>query len=614
MPGLFGLVCRDSTDLLTRLERMGEALHAGHERVRDRWVNEVTGVALGRESLGVFNPGAQPVFNAAGTLVLVMEGELFETGGLCQELARKGYPAMQASDPELALYLYESEGVGGFCRLQGVFALAVWDVERRQLVLANDRFGLRPLYYTQGPGLFAFAGEIKGLLALEGVSREIDDDAVAEFFAFEHVMGDKTLFREIHLLPPATVLTVRDGVVSRSSYWSLEYAPVSAERSEEAWVEEMVDLLSQAVRRRLREGVVVGLPLSGGLDSRTLLAVATQVLGVSLRTYTYGLPGSQDICRAQEVARVAGVPQRTLYLAEDYLSAYAEQTVERGEGLLSCLHSHGFALHAMADECQVMMLGNGADILFYTFRSYRPQLLTMQDGLAMNLFRVTNHPFREEEMAHLFSEQYYPRIKERAFASLESALAKLSPNSVDNIYDAHRLLGYHRRSVLQGLFTINHRLEYREPYYDYDVVDFALRVPPHLRWNRKIHRMVLARLSPALARLPEGAPAKPHGLRWVWQLTWQRLKRLGTRLGLARPAWLRHHSYNFAGLSYLLQTANRAWVEGILLSPRTLERGYFRPETIRQLVSDHMSGQRNVSYQLGVLVTFELWHRRFLDT
>jgi len=612
MPGLFGLVCRDSTDLLTRLERMGEALHAGHERVRDRWANEATGVALGRESLGVFNPGAQPVFNAAGTLVLVMEGELFETGGLCQELARKGYPAMQASDPELALYLYESEGAGGFCRLQGVFALAVWDVERRQLVLANDRVGLRPLYYTQGPGLFAFAGEIKGLLALEGVSREIDDDAVADFFAFECVLGDKTFFREVHLLPPATVLTVRDGVVDQHTYWNLAYAPFSPDRSEEAWVEEMVHLLSQAVARRLQKGVTVGFALSGGLDSCTLLAAITQALGAQLPTYTYGLPGSRDVECARQAARIAGVPHRMLYLSEDYLSAYAAQTVERTEGLLNCLNSHGFALHAMADECQAMMLGNGGDVLFYTYCSRYPKSLTMQGDVISNLFQL-NSLFSEEETARLFSQQYYPRVKGRALASLESTMAELTPNSVDNIYDTHQLLGYHRRSILQGLFTINHRLEYREPYYDYDVVDFALRIPPYLRWNRKIHRMALARLSPALARLPGGAPAKPHGLRRAWQLGQQRLKRLGGRLGITWPTQSKCCSCHFTDLSYLLRTANRAWVEGILLSPRTLERAYFRPETIRQLVSDHMSGQRNVSYKLGMLVTFELWHRRFLD-
>jgi asparagine synthase (glutamine-hydrolysing) len=613
VPGLFGLVCRDPTDLVAHLERMGEALHAGHELVRDRWINTATGVALGRESLGIFSPGPQPVFNLAGTLALVMEGEFCGLEALRRELAQQGYLAERASDPELALYLFESEGPEGLARLNGIFALAIWDLQHRQLTLVNDRFGLRPLYCTHRPGLFAFAGEIKGLLPLDGISREISHDAVADFFAFGHVLGDKTFFRDIHLLPPATVLTVHDGVVKKRAYWSLEYAPTSLDRSEEVWVEEMAHLLSQAVARRLQKGLAAGLPLSGGLDSRMLLAVATQVLGVSLPTYTYGLPGSQDVDRARRVAQVAGVPHRILHLEEDYLSAYAERSVRRAEGLLSCLSSHAFALHSMAEECQVMMLGNGGDTFFDVFRSYRPELLTMRGDMTCAFYQVTNHLFSTREAERLFSDRYYPRVKGRAFASLQSTMAELVPSSVDNIYDAHRLREYYRRSLFQGLFTINHRLEYSEPYYDYDLVDFALQVPVHLRWNRKIQRLTLARLSPSLARLPIQSAGKPHGLRRELRRGWQRMERLGRRLGIAWPRGAKRRPSSFTDLPYLLRTANREWVEEVLLSPRTLGRGYFRPETVQQLVKDHMSGRRNLCRQLGALITFELWHRRFLD-
>ena len=613
MPGLCGLVWDNTTDLGLCLERMGKALHAGHEQVQDRWVSEATGVALGRESLGVVNPAPQPVLNSVGTLALVMEGEFSDVEALRRQLDRQGYPAMAATDPELALYLFECEGVEGLSRLNGIFALAIWDMERRQLTLANDRFGLRPLYYTHAPGLFAFAGEIKGLLALDSVSREMDDGAVADLFAYGYVLGNKTLFREIHLLPPATVLTVRDDVVEQRAYWCLEYRRVGPDRPDEVWVEELTHLLAQAVARRLQNDTPVGLSLSGGLDSRTLLAVATQALGVFLPTYTYGLPGSRDIHRAQQIAKLVGVPHRTLYLEENYLSAYAEESAERTDGLLNCLNSHGFALHAMAEECPVAILGNGGDSFFLAFRSFRPQILDMEGDLISVFYRATNHPFSDREAARVFSEAYYPRVKGRAFASLESTLAALMPNSVDNVYDAHRLREYNRRSLLQGLATINHRLEYSEPYYDYDLVDFAMRVPVHLRWDRKIHEMVLARLSPALAHLPLRVPSTPTGMKRVWRRGWRRLGRLGARLGAPWPSGLGRGSYAFTDRSYLLRAANREWVEDVLLSPRTLERGYFRSEAIRQIVTDHMSGRHNRSGQLGVLLTFELWHRCFID-
>jgi asparagine synthase (glutamine-hydrolysing) len=172
---------------------------------------------------------------------------------------------------------------------------------------------------------------------------------------------------------------------------------------------------------------------------------------------------------------------------------------------------------------------------------------------------------------------------------------------------------YNRRSLLQGLATINHRLEYSEPYYDYDLVDFAMRVPVHLRWNRKIHKMALARLSPPLAHVPLGSPPKAVGLKREWRRGWRKLSRLGARLGIPWPGGLGRGSYAFTDRSYLLRTASREWVEDVLLSPRTLERGYFRSEAIRQIVTDHMTGRHNRSGQLGVLLTFELWHRCFID-
>jgi len=592
---------------------MVHALHAGCETVQDIWRNEATGVALGRESLGIFSPDPQPVFNSDRTLALAMEGELFAPVELRQDLAQKGYPAAEASDAELALYLFESEGPTGLAGLHGVFALAIWDIHRRQLILANDRFGLRPLYYTHRPDLFAFAGEIKGLLALNGVSRVVNDDAVADFFAFGYVLGQKTFFREIHLLPPATVLTVQDGTICQHTYWSLEYASVTRDRSDDACVEEMTHLLSQAVARRLAKGLTVGLPLSGGLDSLTLLAVATQVLGVSLPSYTFGLPGSQDMHHAQQAAQIVRVPHRALYLEENYLSAYAERTVERADGLLNCLNSHGLALQAMAKQCQVMMLGNGGDSFFYAYRSYRRKLLEIAGDMIQAYYQVTNRIFSAEETAHIFNDHYYTRIKGQAFASLESTLADLTPNSVDNIYDAHHLREHQRRYTLQGLFTVNHSLEYSEPYYDYDLVDFALGLPVHLRWDRNVHKMVLTRLSPPLARLTIKPLEKLPWFRRGWDKSWRRVKRLSMQLGIAWSAKAKPRPYHFTRLPYLLRTANRGWVEEVLLSRRTLERGYFRPQAIQQLVEDHMNQRRNLSLQLGALITFELWHRIFLD-
>jgi asparagine synthase (glutamine-hydrolysing) len=592
---------------------MGKALQVGNERVHDRWINAEAGVALGRESLGIFDPRPQPAFNTSRTLALVMEGKLFDTLDLRKKLTRNGLPASQATDPELALYLFESEGLGSFSQLHGIFALGIYDARTQQLILANDRFGLRPLYYTHRDDLFAFAGEIKGLLALKGISREIDHAAVADFFAFEHVLADKTLFREIRLLPPATILVVKNRSLKWHTYWSLEFSATSPERSGDDWRTELAHLLSKAVERRLETGHTVGLPLSGGFDSCTLLAVASQMLGVSLPTFTYGLPKSREIHRARQAARLMGVPHRTLHLERDYLSSLAEPAVLRTEGLLNCLSSHGFALQAMAPDCQVIMLGNGGDTLLDAFRSYRPQLLQMQGDLVGDYYRIVNNLFSEEQATRLFCDAYYPRVKGQAYTSLESSLADLTPNSVDNIYDAHRLREFNRRSVLQGLFTINHYLEYTEPYYDYDLVEFALKIPTQMRCDRLIQKQLLSSISPSLGYLLTEPRGKLQRLRRRLQQTLPSLWGILDLSRISRSGPLRSGAHSSSTLSYLLRTVDREWSEELLLSPRTLERGYFRPQTIQRMVQNHMSGKRDLARQLGALMTFELWHRVFCD-
>jgi asparagine synthase (glutamine-hydrolysing) len=541
-----------------------------------------------------------------------MQGELVGTDTLKEALGKNGLPMGQADDARLALLLFERDGLQAISDLHGIFVIAIWDTRKRQLVIANDRFGLRPVFYTHDRGRLAFAEEIKGLLPLDFVRREADDAAIADFLAYDYILGDKTLFRDIRLLPPASVLTYQDGTLTIRPYWSLEYRPDSTDRSEDDLVEEFVFRLEEAVKRRIRGSSSVGLPLSGGLDSATLLAVLTQRLGEALPTYTYGLPGYRDIHLANRIANLSNVPHHKIYLAEDYLSERADATVSRSDGLLNCVSSHGFSLLTMSEQCEVMMLGNGGDSFFQTIRTYFGGLSGIEGEPIHAYFQTINHQFREEELANLLTSDYYGRIRGRAFTSLQAAFDELEPNSIDNILDAHHLREHQRRYTLQGLSTINHRMEYSEPYYDYDLVDFALSLPERMRCKRRIHKMALSWISPALAEAIDlnrhsGGRQRSMGMRG-FSLPFRFVRRLRRRLGtLNRP------TSGFTDVGYLLRTANRRWAEDILLDPRTQGRGYFRQQSLRELIDDHMNGGRNLGRQLGALITLELWHRQFVD-
>jgi len=613
MPGIYGIVSEDWNGLSAGLAGMRRALTVGFEKASECWIDEASGAGFGRESLGVYDLGNQPVVNNTGNLILILDGVLYDTQGLRRDLIARGYPAKEASQSSLAMFAYEAYGPAGFAHLQGIFILVIWDKTQRKLILANDRFGLRPFYYSRRGNCFAFATEVKALLDLEFVDSRVNDAAFSDLFAFGHLFGDKTLFEHIHLMKPASILAYQEGSWQTENYWRVNFVNSKISRHEDDWAEEMVELLVKSVRRRIDIWPDMGLSLSGGLDSRTLLAVATQSLDALLPTYAYGFADSKDIAQARKVARRKNVPHRESILTSDYLSANADRMVGRTEGLLNCLESHGFNLLEMVPTDQVIILGTGAENLFSTVRSYFKFSFIEGEDPVYTFFKVINRIFQQDEWPELFSEKFFRRIEGRAFQSLSQVASQYQGCSPDDLVNSIEWDAT-QRNWFQGIYMINHCLEYCIPYYDYDLVDFALTLPLDLRWGRKLQKLALCRISPDLAKSPGGPMDVDSSYRKLWNRFMNKGKRVLKRIRhktnvpqLTKPAG------SFTDLHSLLRSSNRKWVEMILLDERTLGRDYFQPKAIRRLVEDHMNGKRNIGLQLGILITFELWHRQFVD-
>ena len=613
MPGIYGIVSPNWNEIPATLQAMRQKLRSGFEKANEGWIDDVAGVGFGRDSLGVYDLGVQPVFDDLRNLVLILDGVLYNKEELRRELIDQGYGANGASVASLALSLYENYGPDGFARLEGIFTLILWDRIRRRVTLANDRFGLRPLYYSQQGNRLAFASEVKALLDLPFVSRQVDDAAVADLFAFDHLFGDRTLFEDIRLLTPGSILSFQDGSLRTQSYWHSNFSLSKIHRHEPDCAEEMATLLEESLRRRLKIWPDIGLSLSGGLDSRTLLAVATQRLSVKLPTYTYGLANSNDVGRAKTIAKRVKTQHHESILENNYLSTNAERMVDRTEGLLNCLQSHGFNLLEMVPPGQVILLGLGSESFFYSFRSYKKFSFTKGEDPVYTFFKLINRVFPQAQWSELFSETFYPRIEGRAFQSLTQAAKPFLGCPPDDLIEAV-ILEATLRGWLQGIYMINHRFEYCLPYFDYGLVDFALALPFDLRSGRKLLKMTLCHVSPELAKLPGGPLAIEDPFRKVWNRGIRKVRQLFNYLShgeinpqLAKP------SGTFSDLHSLLRGPNRKWVERILLDDRTLGRHYFKPQAIRTLVGEHMDGKRNLGMQLGTLLTFELWHRQFVD-
>jgi len=244
-------------------------------------------ISLGHARLSIIDlaGGAQPMSNHDRSVWITFNGEIFNYVELREELLRKGRRFATASDTEVILHLYEEEGERCVERLNGQWAFAIWDARRKKLFLSRDRMGVRPLFYTTAGGRFLFASEIKAFRACPDVSFEFDLRALDEIFTFWSALPPHTAFRNIFQLPPGHSMAIENGQIRIWPYWRLEFHEEEP-ASEEQAAEELLALLTDATRIRLRADVPVGAYLSGGLDSTFITALVKRLAGDNLRTFS----------------------------------------------------------------------------------------------------------------------------------------------------------------------------------------------------------------------------------------------------------------------------------------------------------------------------------------
>src|SRR5580765_7203814 len=286
MCGICGLVAPGEGDT-TLVERMNAALvHRGPD---EGSVDEFGRCVLGHRRLRVIDlaTGSQPVTNEAGDVVAVFNGERYNFQDLRRDLTATGHEVRGSGDTPVIPHLYEEDGPDFVRRLSGMFAIALWDARRDRLVLARDRVGKKPLLWTRLPdGGLAFASELKALLRLPEVSRDVDVEALDAYLALQYVPGERTGLRGIHKLPPGHVLVAEGDGQRIERYWRAEPADESA--GEQEWLKRVRATVDEAVRKRLVADVPLGALLSGGIDSSIVVALMAQASSEPVRTFTVG--------------------------------------------------------------------------------------------------------------------------------------------------------------------------------------------------------------------------------------------------------------------------------------------------------------------------------------
>ena len=416
MCGIAGLVYSNTLG-----EGESEAIHRMLSRLKHRGPNDEgffsdSHCVLGHRRLSIIDlspKGRQPLFNEDRTVAVVCNGEIYNYRDLRKQLEKSGHLFYSDSDTEVIVHGYEQWGIDVLSKLDGMWAFALWDKNKNRLLLSRDRIGKRPLVYAQIGEQLIFASEINALMASGLVSKEMDMEALSDFFTFLFIPHPKSIYKNVRKLPPAHYLLWKNGNTSLHRYWDYEFAtshPVKGFRSEEELLEKIDQQLHDAVKKRLMSEVPVGAFLSGGLDSSVVVAIASQYYSGRLKTFSIGFAeeSHNELPFAKQVAEQYGTEHYELVVTPKIQEVLFDILKNYGEPFADSSAIPSFYVARMAaEQAKVVLNGDGGDEQFLGYgRYFFPKLShlypRLPEGIRRVLRQVTHAWLPEENWPHSF--------------------------------------------------------------------------------------------------------------------------------------------------------------------------------------------------------------------
>lgn len=626
MCGIAGQVRSDGAPVERALlhDMCGALEHRGPD---SRGVHSVEGAGLGVQRLRIIDlhTGDQPIYNEDRSVVVVLNGEIYNFRELRARLERSGHTFSTSSDTEAIVHLYEEEGPGLVRSLDGMFAFALWDARRRQLLLARDRVGKKPLFYSERDGVVSFASELNALMQDPDIPREIDHQAVDCFLTYQYVPAPLSIFKAVRKLPPASTLAYHDGKLRIERYWRLDYGRKREVEDVSALHEEIREAIRRSTRRRMVADVPLGAFLSGGVDSSAVVAAMAEASTEPVKTFSIGFEheGFNELPYARRIAEEFATDHYEFEVKADAVGLLPKIVHHYGEPFADTSAIPSFYLAELTRRhVTVALNGDGGDESFGGYDRYvwllraqggdrvpRPVRLvgaaigerlpsgsTVPRGInrakrlasylalepADRYGRHVSHFDRQRrealytpEYAELIGESLAPEVIHSAWrgASGRSLVDVMLETDVETYLPGDLL-------VKMDIATMAHSLEARSPLLDPEVMELAASLPPELKVRGSETKIVLR-----------------DALRgWIPEDILDRPKQ---GFGVPLETWFR--------------TDLRAYVSDVLLDPQTLERGYFREQYVRQMLESHLAGAEDSSPRLWALLMLELWHREFAD-
>jgi len=582
-------------------------------------------IGLGHRRLAIIDlspAGHQPMQGTDGRYVISYNGEVYNFQELRIELESLGYQFHSRTDTEVVLNAWAEWGSESVLKFNGMFAFAIWDKEELQLTLVRDRYGIKPLYYTRQGNCILFGSEIKAILAHPSYQTDLDRCALLEYFTFQNIFTDRTLFKDVSLLPAGSILTINVAQKSASSpsrYWDFHFHETDQVLSETEYIEEFDKLFRQAVNRQLVSDVEVGAYLSGGMDSGSITAVAAQHLPY-IKTFTCGF----DLSSASGLE--LGFDEREMAEAMSYLfkTEHYEMVLKAGdmeramnklvyylEDLRVGQSYPNYYMAQLASKfTKVVLAGTGGDELFggYPWRYYRVVVNNNFEEYIDKYYLHWQRLIPNREIKKVF-QPIWDDVKDiwtrdifrDVFADHADKLAKPEDYINHSLY-------FESKTFLHGLLLVDdklsmaHSLETRVPFLDNDLVDFAMRLPVRYKLGnlKNITRINENEPGDKISKYFQKTRDGKLLVRKVMSRYIPEEVTTGEKKGFSGPdaSWFKGDSIEYVRKTIMHNNA------------RIYE--YLNPNEVKRLVNDHINGKQNSRLLIWSLLSFENWCKNFL--
>lgn len=578
-------------------------------------------IALGHRRLAIIDieSGQQPLTTDDGICTIVFNGEIYNFRELREQLTKRGHRFRTDCDTEVVLASYREFGTTCTGFLRGMFAFAIWDREKQTLFLARDRLGIKPLYYIQSNGLFAFASEIEAILESGICKPEVNVAVLDHFMSLGYVPGEDTMFDSIRKLPPGHQMIISGTRLETTKYWDVEVGN-SERKGLATTLKEFDSILMESVKMHLMSDVPLGAFLSGGLDSSAIVYYMSQLSSSRVKTFSVGYSGndgSSELPAAREIARLFDTDHHEFVLEPDNFFDSLRFCISKTEEPL--VESAAVALYQLSklasEHVTVILSGEGGDEILAGYPLYRinrylssiRRVAKILPGGSMDkLFSMLHggekytkysdwlrSPLNRRYLG--ISNDVTTSIKERMYTKeMLTAIGGRVEVYFQSIFDSIESATPLQRMSYTDLktwlpddlllkadkMTMAASMELRVPFLDHEVVEYCLGLPDSLRLKGNTGKFLLKRLMEG--RLPKST---------IYQ------KKKGFPVPI--EGWFRHELYKD--------------ISEILMDRKCLAREYFRPEYVENVLKAHKSGRENLSRRIMSLLTLELWHRHYID-